>query len=143
MSLKTFDAKSVSMIFGAIEVTDGLADGTFVSVEMRNPAFNLMVGADGNACRAKSNDASATITFTLLQSSLANDLLSAQHSLDLATPNGDGIAPLLIKDNTGRTLLTAQKAWITQRATVEYARETSNREWVLETDSLGGLVGGN
>ncbi len=143
MGVKTYDASQVAMVFGPIEISDGLADGTFVSIEQNEDSFLLMVGADGEACRAKSNNKSGRVTFTLLQSSLANDLLSATHNLDVASPNGDGIAPLLVKDNSGRTIVAAEKAWVVRQPTVEFAREVSTREWIIESDALQSVFGGN
>jgi len=143
MGVKTYDASQVAMLFGPIEITDGLADGTFVSVEQNEDSFALTVGADGEACRSKTNNKSGRVTFTVLQSSLANDLLSAAHNLDVASPNGDGIAPLMVKDNSGRTIVAAEKAWIVRQPTTEFAREVSSREWIIETDALNSQVGGN
>lgn len=131
------------MVFGPIIITGGLADGTFVEVSKKSKAFDLKVGADGSGVRSKSNDNSAEIKFTILQSCDANDLLSAQHALDLATSLGDGIAPLIIKDNTGNTLVLAGHAWITKFADVQFSREATLREWTLETDNIDVLVGGN
>lgn len=142
MSLKVYDAKAVAMIFAGIPIS-GLADGTFVSIEQNEDSFGLTVGTDGEACRSKTNNRSGKVTFTLLQSSATNDLLSAVHLLDIATPNGDGIGPLLIKDGTGRTLVEAQKAWIVKPPTAEFAREASSREWVVESDNLVQFHGGN
>lgn len=142
-NLKTYDAAQVAMLFGAIIITGGLADGTFVRVEQNSDAFMLKVGADGSGVRAKSNDKSAKITFTLLQSSDANLLLSAQHNLDIASPNGAGIAPLMVKDLSGQSLHAAAHAWISKMANSDFAREASTREWTIETDNIDSLVGGN
>jgi hypothetical protein len=114
-----------------------------VSVEQNEDSFSLAVGTDGDACRAKTNNRSARITLTLLQSSLSNDLLSAVHNLDILSPNGDGIGPFLMKDNSGRSLFAAEKAWIVKPPTSAFAREAESREWVIETDNLVQQVGGN
>ena len=140
--LKNYNAAEVFMIFGPIIIT-GLADGTFCKIQKRTEAFGLKVGADGQGARSKSNDNSADITFTLLQSSDANAQLSAAHNVDLASPSGDGVAPLLIKDNSGNTIASAPHAWIKKMADVEFARDITMREWTIETDSLVEFVGGN
>lgn len=142
MTLRTYDPKEVSVIFGA--PIKGFADGTFVSVEYNEDFFTMQIGADGDAIRAKSNNSSARVTITLLQSSESNDILSATLNLDRLSPSGDGILPFLLKDNTGRTLMTAEKMWITKPPTVAYGREGETREWVLETDNmLPSNIGGN
>ena len=141
-NLAYLDPKEVVISFGPI-LLSGYADGTFVSVERNEDSFSLTVGSDGEAARSKSNNKSGRVTVTLLQSSLSTDLLSAQAVLDERSPSGDGVAPLLVKDNNGRGLYTAETAWIVKPATASHARETENREWVIETNELLMLVGGN
>lgn len=140
--LGIYDPKDVTVILGSV-IVNGFADGTFVSAAMREDAFTLAVGADGDAGRAKSNDRSGAVTFTLLQTAKANALLTALHVADLASSNGAGVVPLLIRDNQGNTLVTAQKAWIKRHPTTEFGKEISNREWEIETDSLVIFNGGN
>lgn len=142
MTLHTYYPDQVAMVFAGIPIT-GFADGTFLSVEQSEDSFSLQVGSDGEACRSRTNNRSGRVTFTLGQWSAANDLLSALHNVDISTPNGDGIGPLLIKDNSGRSLFAAEKAWIVKPPTGEFAREAGSREWVVETDSLVQQHGGN
>lgn len=143
MAVKIYDPDQVTIVFGATIIGSGWADGTFVSVEQDEDAFSLYVGTDGEGTRAKSNNASATITFTLAQSALANDLLSAQYNLDLLTPGGVGVVPLLVKDGSGRSLFAAESAWIQKPPRAEYGREVGTREWTIRTDSLVQFHGGN
>lgn len=141
MALKKYDPKAVSVIFGG-PIT-GFADGTFVSVEFDEDLFTKVVGADGEACRSKTNNLGARVTITLLQSSTSNTFLSAALNTDLNSPLGDGIVPFFLKDLSGNTLMSAENAWVVKPATVEYGREVANREWVIETDNMQFLVGGN
>ena len=140
MSVKTYNPADVLAVLAGIPIS-GYADGTFITASRDNPSWNSLVGSDGEGARAKSNDKSGTITFTLLQTSLSNDLLSGLITLDELS--GDGVGPFMIKDNSGRTLLTAESAWIEKPADSEFGREISNREWVVKTDRLLGLIGGN
>ncbi len=119
----------------------GLADGTYIRVERRNPTWALTVGADGEAARAKSNDKSGTITITLLQSSADNDFLSGLAITDELS--NTGIVPVTIVDDAGTTVVGAAQAWITQPAAIENAKEVQGREWVIETGSMDMFVGGN
>jgi len=135
----TYNPKKVIVAWGPI-IMEGFADGTFIEAARNNPSVNLAVGSTGDACRAISNDKSGTVTVTLLQSSLTNALLTAQSLLD--EQSGDGVLPLLIKDLSGVDLVKAESAWLQQPANATYARETENREWVLETDNLLILTGG-
>ena len=140
MGVKTYNSGEVSIIFAGIPF-EGFADGTFVTIARNNPSFNDLVGSDGEGARAASNDKSGTVTVTLMQTSLTNDELSAIALLDELT--GDGVAPLLVKDNSGRTVASAETAWLEKPADAEFGREISNREWVFKTDNLGLFIGGN
>jgi hypothetical protein len=139
--LRTFDPNQVSVIFGGI--IGGYADGTFISVEQNEDSFGLVVGTDGEGCRSRSNNRSARVTITLGQWSASNQALSAIHNADILTPGGDGILPFILKDNSGTTICSAEKAWITKPPSVSYGRDPESREWVLETDNMIWNVGGN
>lgn len=139
MSVKTYDPAGIAIIVAGGPI-EGFAPDTFVVAARRNPSWALTVGADGEGARAKSNDKSGTITFTLIQTSLSNDFLSSLAALDELTNNGVG--PLLIKDLNGDTIIAAGTAWVQKPADSEYGKEIATREWVLETDDLNMFVGG-
>lgn len=138
----TYDSKQVAIIVGGVLV-EGIADGTFVSIEQNEEQFSLQVGSDGEACRSKTNNRSGRVTLTLGQWSNSNTLLSSLHAGDVLSPNGDGIVPLLVIDKSGTTVCAAEKAWIVKAPTVEFGRESGSREWIIETDNLIMGVGGN
>ena len=143
MALHTYDADQVNIVFYGIPIA-GTADGKFLGVEYNDDAFKLTVGTNGDACRSKTNNRSAKITLTLGQWDSVNAALSALYFLDLNSPNGNGIGPLLIKDNSGLSMYFAAKAWITKGAAAEFDREPKTREWVLETNDLTVyMTGGN
>lgn len=142
MPVRTYDPSQVTIIFAGIPIS-GFADGTFVSVEQNEDSFTLQVGTDGEGTRSKTNNRSGRVTLTLMQSSASNDALAAIHSLDVLSPSGDGIGPLLIKDNSGRSLFSADAAWIVKPPTGEFGREATSREWIIETDHLILSYGGN
>lgn len=140
MALTTYDPKNVSVIIGG-KIMSGFADGTFVTVERNEQAFNLKVGVDGEGTRAKSNNKSGKITIVLMQSSPSNDDLSAIAAADELT--GAGIVPSLVKDNSGTSLATALTSWVQKYSNNEYGKEVTTRTWIMETDELQTFVGGN
>ncbi len=142
MGLKTYDPNEVSLIFAGAPIS-GFADGTFVSVDQNEDSFSLVVGSDGEGARSKNNNRSATLTFTLLQTSESNAFLAAAHNADILSANGDGIGPVLVKDGSGNSLYTADKAWVRKPPTAEFGREVGSREWVLETHDLVNVTAGN
>jgi len=140
--LGVYNPAEVAVIFAGAPLS-GFADGTFVTVERNEDSYTLQVGTDGEQCRSKSNNKSGRITVTLMQSSQSNAILSAFHALDELSPNGDAIAPSLVKDNQGTSLYAAEKSWIVKPASAEHGRESGSREWIIETGHLNVLVGGN
>lgn len=137
--MRTFDPKGVLASFANIPIS-GYADGTFIEVERAEDAYMLTIGAWGEGARARNYNRSGTITFTLLQTSPINDLLSAAALKDELT--GAGIGALFIKDIGGATLVSADNAWIKKVPTVSVGKEVETREWVIECESMNIFVGG-
>jgi len=138
--VKTYDPKQFSNILGG-KVISGYADGTFIKISRNEQAFNLKVGVDGEGTRAKSNNRSGKIEFTLMQSSSSNDDLSAIAALD---DNANlGAVPYSGRDGSGRTVASALTAWIQKIPDTEFAKEVATRTWVIETDDLSMFIGGN
>ena len=140
MSFATYDFSQVNVILGGVPIT-GFADGTSVTVEFDEEQFTKVTGADGLTTRSKSNNYAGSVTLTLQQTSKSNDELSALWNADRI--NNNGVVPLLIKDNSGRTLWAAENAWVQQMPTQEFGKELADREWVLDCSALTGLAGGN
>ncbi len=138
---KVYDSASVICTFDGILLT-GFAPGSRVKVTFPD-AFTKQVGSDGEVARSRSNDNTASVTFTLMQTSFSNDALSALHNVDKNIPFGAGIGPLMIKDLNGSSLFSAPQAWITKNSDSEYAQEVGSREWTIDTGDMVALVGGN
>lgn len=136
---KTYDPKSVSLIIGG-HIVSGYDDGTFVEVARNNDTFALVSGADGETTRAKSNDKSGTISITLLQTSLSNDVLSGFAQADELS-NG-GTFTVLLKDNNGNTLCSSAIAWVQKVADSAFGKEQNSRTWIIETGELQMFIGG-
>ena len=135
----TYDPALIVASFLGIPIS-GYADGTFVAVERNNESFTLMVGAGGEAARARSRNSSGKVTFTLMSTSPVNDLLSsAWHADELV---GAGVGPVMVKDMAGGTLCIANNAWIQKGPKVEYGKEISTREWVIECEAIYINAGG-
>ncbi len=138
--VKTYDPKQVALIVGGSIIT-GFTDGTFITAERNEDMWNLKVGVDGIGTRAKSNNLSGKLTITLHQSSSSNDTLSGFAAADELS--NTGAVPMLLRDASGRTLCSALTAWVKKYANAEFAKEVSNRVWVMETDQLVIFDGGN
>ena len=140
MSVKTYDPGQVSVTFGPI-ILSGFGDGEQIMVEPNVESFTLLMGAQGEGARTRSRDKSARVTVRILQTSETNDLLSAVQNLDRAA--GEGIFPLMVKDNGGRSIHLAESAWIVAPPSAAYGAEAGVREWIFETDSMEDFIAGN
>jgi hypothetical protein len=140
MSVKHYDPKKVSVIYGS-QIITGFADGDFVTVERNEDAFSLLVGADGESTRSKNSNKSGKVTLRLLSSSASNDYLSEMQLADELS--GNAPSGLMIKDTFGTSIATAATAWITKQPSSAYGKEAGTREWVIETDELIQFTGGN
>lgn len=140
MSVKTYDPGQVSVTFGPV-ILSGFGDGEQILVEPNVESFSLLMGAQGDGARTRSRDKSSRVTVRLLQTSETNDLLSAILATDRAT--GEGIFPLMVKDNGGRALHLAESAWIVAPPSSAYGAEAGVREWIFESDSMEDFHGGN
>ena len=140
MAFATYDVSQVAVIVGGVPL-EGFADGSRVTVEFDEEQFTKVTGSDGLTTRSKSNNYAGNIGVTLQQSSRSNDYLSGLWNADRVS--NSGVVPTLVKDNSGRTLWAAEHAWVQQMPSQEFAKEVSDREWILDTDKLTGLAGGN
>lgn len=140
MAIETFDPKQLLISIGGVPM-QGLADGTFISIERQEDAYTAVSGADGQVARVKSNNAIGTLTLTLMQTSSSNQVLSAFALADQR--NNGGTFPVLIKDLQGTTLIFSAEGWIQRMPTIEYSKDMSNREWIITLSELTYNIGGN
>lgn len=140
MATKTYDPKSVTVVIGGFPIS-GFADGTFINIMRSSDAFTKTVGADGDTTRVKSNDKSGEMTITLDMTSISNDVLTTIALRDeLANA---GVVTVRIKDLLGASTYVSATGWIRKLPEVEYSKETSTREWVIDMGDLEMFVGGN
>lgn len=140
VAVRTYDPKQIVITFGGTIMT-GFADGTFVTIAGNGDAFTKVRGADGGVDRVNNNANDYRVTVTLKQTSLANDLLSAQHVLDKAANSGK--LPLTVKDLNGTMVFFAPQAWVAKEPDPELSNTMSNRQWMFDTGPATMDVGSN
>ncbi len=143
MTVKIYDSNQVSIMFAGRPISGGYADGEFVRVEFSNDGFTKVIGTDGEVTRSKSNDQSARVTISLMQSADANNILSALFNLDVLTPNGAGVAPIYIRDRSGLSLYEGESAWIVKMPDSSFDKGPTARQWLIDVANLKAFVGGN
>lgn len=131
MTVKHYDPKGGTLTVGGNIIT-GFAPDSIVTIERNEAMWSLQVGADGEGTRSKSNNRSGRFTFSLMQTSDSNRILSGMAFIDETT--GGMAVPVMYKhgDNT----FMAETGWIIQQPASEFAREAGPREWVIESDIL-------
>jgi hypothetical protein len=140
MSVRTYDPGKVSFVFSGIIAT-GYADDEFIAVERMTDTWMDSAGTDGYVTRARSGDNRGTITVTLSQTSPTNDAFQALALADELSGNGAGYA--LLRDASGRTICSADTAWIVKPPAVSFGRSPVNRVWVIRASNLIIATGGN
>lgn len=131
--VRTYDPKQVAQI-AAGAIIEGFAEGEMISVERNEDSANLSIGSKGEGTRAVTNNRSGRLTITLQQTSPSNAVLDAQRiAMELS---GGGIFSFLGKDNLSGDTWEGTTAWVVKPPTMGFSNETSNREWIIETDKL-------
>lgn len=145
MPTKVYSANEVSVIFSGIPIDSGRGDDEFVAITQPEDTFTEKAGVDGEVTRSENRGASKIrrITLTLMRTSRGNAALSVIHNLDLKTPGGAGIAPLMIRDRQGASLFVAAEAWIVKFPDDVYAKEAGTVQWVIAAASPEQVIGGN
>lgn len=138
--VRTFDPKQTVLTVGGIPI-GGFADGTFLQFEYDEDAYNKVVGADGITSRAKTNNQGGTLTITLAQTSPSNDILSGYANTDKLS--NTGVVPVVVKDVNGTTVIFAPNGWVRKQASLEWGKEISDNEWILDLTDVDVVIGGN
>lgn len=139
---KFFDADQVTVVIAGIPIS-GYADGEFLTITQESDAFATVVGVDGDVTRSKTKDYRATVELSLMQTSDANDMLSALYNTDREAANGAGVGAFLVRDRQGRALYTADTCWVQKAPDVTFDRTATSRTWVIAIANLLRFDGGN
>lgn len=141
--MKTYDPKRYTMVLAGINLSRGLADGTFIKISPMAPRFSSKAGVDGEVVRTRRHDRRRSIEFTTMQTSEVNDRLSALFATDANAENGEGVGSFLLMDRNGTTRIEGV-AYVAQDPDVELGPEASTRVWKLElVDETAATHGSN
>lgn len=112
-----------------------------ITVRRNSPAFQIVRGIRGKNSRVRNRDTSCTITIDLIQTSLANDVLSYIVSEDLRTNSAR--LTLDLTDTLGSSKIDSKECFIEGYADLQYSGNIQYRRWTLiclstETYRIGG-----
>lgn len=139
----TFDGSEVHVIIGTVPLT-GFSDGDSITATRTSDLFFKRTGLDGSTGRAKGTDKSGTIEVRLLQTSAANDALSALLNMDSLGLEGDAVFPISVVDMSGRTVISGSDCWIQTPPPVAFSTNAvGERVWIFASAALQLYIGGN
>lgn len=123
--LGTYDPKEVSLIISGLTAS-GFMDGTFITcARADNELYKTAVGAKGEVARAKNNNLSGTITFTLKKTSPFNKTMDLLKRSPAAFPS-------MCKNNSDSKHIAASvSSWVGTEPDIEHDVEESGVEWVI------------
>lgn len=137
-NVDTIDPKEVTVMVNG-NVLEGFAEDKILVAREANQSDDG-VGADGDVARWITNDKRGNITVTLLETSRSNLILSALAKADELS--GNGIFPVVIKNNRGNDLYIAASAWVQKMPDSAHGAAINTRAWILRTNNLNMTVGG-
>lgn len=95
--MKQYDPKSVTISWLGVNLSEGIAEGTFVTVSQDERDWTITSGSDGEVIRTRTNKTTGVIEVTLLQGSAANAALDSILHADKLS--GAVVGGVLVKDN--------------------------------------------
>ena len=128
--LGTYDPLEVTLNVGTLAVT-GFADGEFITCARVDPdLYKNHTGAYGETSRAKNNNKTGTIVFTLKSTSPSNA------KLDLMKLNPVTM-PIIVKNNSTRKhIAVCTEGWINKEPNKVYGAEETMIEWEIFCSDL-------
>lgn len=127
----TYDPKKHVITFGGKAINAGIVDGTFFSLTRTSPTLSLRGGSDGGQTMVVNNDRSATFEVTYRAGSQTNDVLEDLRQPQDSEPGVYEVGTLLLKDMSGRTVISDENAFITTTPDVEGSQDEPSRTWQL------------
>lgn len=142
---KTYSSNKIVALVADIPIDAGRASDEFLSITFESDTYGDSLGADGEVVRWVTQDARATITITLMQSSAGNDTLSTLYERAKAAEKvGNGLKyTFSARDLNGRSIHSADAVWIIKPPDAPYGVEAKTRVWTLRAAEMVTFIGGN
>lgn len=138
----SYDPSQVVVTVGPVIVT-AFSDGDAIIARASEDYYTTRVGTDGGVARARNSNRMGEFEFRLLQTSGANDLLSALFNINDLVNGGKDIQSISVTDLSGRSLAVATQCYIKTIPEMIFGKEVSERVWVFTAADLRMYHGGN
>lgn len=137
--LTVYNRREVTVIHGGIPI-DGFGDNDTITLSPEADSNQFIVGNDGKTAMSRGANFNRRLTLRLLQTSAANQLLSALH---LAGRIGGSlmtdVVPTNVVDGSGTSKFFAAKSVIVAPPTVTFGETVGFREWVIYMVAVAGI----
>lgn len=131
MALYNYNPELVKLSAGGLPL-DGMADGTFIEVDLERDSVTFMEGSDGTKAKVTRTALPiGTITLTVMQGSRANKILTSLFAAQQAA-QGVTFIPVSVVNILGGSLATIAQGAITRPPQVAYAKEDGTRKWMFK-----------
>lgn len=121
----TFQPSNVKLIIENFTVT-GIVS---LALEWGKPAFKVIEGCGGINTRVHSLDTSATITVTLLQTSVSNDVFGELVTQDRLYKTG--MLSVVLRDQLNGVNVSTDVGFIPQLPNMAFSDDFSDKEWKI------------
>lgn len=138
----SYDPAQVIVTVGGV-ILSGFSDGDHIIARRAEDMYFTRVGSDGGVARARNANKMGEFEFKLLQTSKANDLLSALLATNDLINDGKAVFPIAVVDGSGRSLAAATQCWIKAIPEGTFGKEVTERPWVFTAADLKVFHGGN
>lgn len=126
------------------QVTGFVESGSFLSFERSVDRATLASSVDGNhAARVLRRNKAGTLTISLMQTSESNDVFTRIGILDEESHSNKYLFSILIKDMSGRTVMSASQAFLGNDPAVSFSDGVETRDWTITVARLDKHIGGN
>lgn len=137
----SFDPSQVTCIVAGV-ILSGFSDGDAITARRSEDVYSKRVGIDGGVARARNADKTGEFEFKLLQTSAANDQLSALLLVDDLTNDGKAVFPISVVDGSGRSLAFSAHCWVKTIPEGVFGKEVGERTWIFDAAALRLFHGG-
>lgn len=138
----SYNPSEVVVTVGGV-ILSGFSDGDHVIARRNEDLSSMRAGNDGGVGRAVNPNKSGEFEFKLLQTSSANDALSALVNADDLVNGGSSQFPIAVVDGSGRSLAVATQCWIKTLPEMTMGKEVGERVWVFSAADMKIFFGGN
>ena len=124
-----YHLNEVSFSFCSVPFVGGYGEGGAIKITYDAELYENVVGVSGDVVRSATQNNSATIEVTLLQTSEYNKTMQTLASLQT-------VGPLMVRDRRNACEFVALRAWVQKRPDYEFGQKSVDRTWTIKAEKL-------